>query len=66
MLDLSLINEVTPSEDGSSVTVGAGAYWTKVYSELEKRGLGVVGGRASPVGVGGSTLGGKLNCNDSG
>ncbi|KAI9157880.1 FAD-dependent monooxygenase CTB5 [Paramyrothecium foliicola] len=61
VLDLSLLNEVTPSKDGSSVVVGAGAYWVKVYAELEKRNLAVVGGRSSPVGVGGSTLQGGMS-----
>lgn len=56
VLDLALLNDIEPSEDRSYVTVGAGAYWRDVYKELRKHGLGVVGGRASPVGVGGSTL----------
>jgi FAD/FMN-containing dehydrogenase len=63
LLDLSLFNQVTPAEDGLSVTVGAGAYWAKVYKALEARGLGVAGGRTSPVGVGGSTLQGTSGFN---
>ncbi|KAM0323663.1 hypothetical protein ACHAQA_008598 [Verticillium albo-atrum] len=47
VIDLTLIREVEPSEDGRS--------------ELEKRELGVVGGRVSPVGVGGSTLQGGMS-----
>ncbi|KAG7112548.1 FAD-dependent monooxygenase CTB5 like protein [Verticillium longisporum] len=61
ILDLSLLCDIKPSADGSSVVVGAGAYWRDVYRVLEARGLGVVGGRSSPVGVGGSTLQGGLS-----
>lgn len=59
VIDLSLLRQVTPSEDGSSVTVGAGAKWIDVSQALDKKGLAVVGGRNSAVGVGGLTLGGK-------
>lgn len=60
LVDLSLLCEVTPSDDGTSVVVGGGARWKDVYSVLDKMGLGVVGGRNSDVGVGGLTLGGKF------
>jgi hypothetical protein len=59
VIDMSLLNEVTPSVDGTSVVIGMGARWGHVFNMLEKRGLAVVGGRASDVGVGGFTLGGK-------
>ena len=60
LIDLSLFREVTPSEDGSSVVIGAGAKWIDVSKVLDEKGLAVVGGRNSAVGVGGLTLGGKL------
>ena len=60
LIDLSLFCEVTPSEDGSYVVVGAGARWKDVYKTLDEQGLAVVGGRNSAVGVGGLTLGGEL------
>ena len=60
MIDLSLFCEVVPSEDGSSVIIGAGAKWIDVSKVLDERGLAVVGGRNSAVGVGGLTLGGTL------
>jgi hypothetical protein len=60
LIDLSLLNEVTPSEDGLSVTIGGGAKWMDVSKVLDEKGLAVVGGRNSTVGVGGLTLGGKL------
>ena len=60
VIDLSLLCEVTPSEDGSTVVIGAGAKWMDVSKVLEEKGLGIVGGRNSAVGVGGLTLGGML------
>lgn len=58
LLDLGLLNEVRCSEDGSTVSVGAGARWGDVSQALDKRGLAVAGGRNSDVGVGGLALGG--------
>ena len=60
LIDLSLFCDVVPSENGSSVVIGAGAKWIDVSKVLDERGLAVVGGRNSAVGVGGLTLGGKL------
>lgn len=60
IIDLSLFCQVTPSEDGSSVVIGSGARWRDVSKVLDSRGLAVVGGRNSAVGVGGFLLGGEL------
>ena len=60
LIDLGQFRQVTPSEDGTSVAIGAGAKWMDVSRTLDERGLAVVGGRNSAVGVGGLTLGG--NC----
>ena len=60
VIDLGLFGEVVPSDDGSSVTIGAGAKWMDVSKTLDEMGLAVVGGRNSAVGVGGLTLGGGL------
>ena len=60
VVDLGLFREVIPSEDGSSVVIGAGAKWMDVSKVLDKKGLAVVGGRNSAVGVGGMILGGKI------
>ena len=60
LIDLGLFCEVTPSKDGLSVAIGAGAKWMDVSKVLDKKGLAVIGGRNSAVGVGGLTLGGKL------
>lgn len=61
LIDLGLFCEVTPSKDGSSVAIGAGAKWMDVSKVLDEKGLAVVGGRNSVVGVGGLTLGGGLS-----
>ncbi|TGO46851.1 hypothetical protein BOTNAR_0561g00070 [Botryotinia narcissicola] len=63
LIDLNCFNEVIPSEenDESSVVVGAGCRCMDVSNVLDKRGLAVVGGRNSAVGVGGLTLGGGLS-----
>ncbi len=60
LIDLSVFREVTPSDDGSHVFIGAGAKWMDVSKVPDEKGLAVVGGRNSAVGVGGLTLGGKL------
>lgn len=60
LLDLSRFSDVTISNDGSSVTVGTGARWSRVNQVLEAKGIAVPGGRNGSVGVGGFTLGGKL------
>jgi FAD/FMN-containing dehydrogenase len=60
VIDLSLFCEVTPAVDESTVTIGTGAKWIDVYKVLDKKGLIVMGGRNSPVGVGGLTLQGEI------
>ncbi|KAJ4286983.1 hypothetical protein N0V90_012864 [Kalmusia sp. IMI 367209] len=59
LIDMSHLSDMTSSEDGSSVTIGAGARWGKVYEVLEAKHLTVAGGRNSAVGVGGLVLGGN-------
>ncbi|CAG8960007.1 hypothetical protein HYFRA_00013195 [Hymenoscyphus fraxineus] len=61
IIDLSLFREVTPSEDRKSVVIGAGCKWGDVSKVLDQKGLAVVGGRNSAVGVGGLTLGGGIS-----
>ncbi|KAK3937345.1 hypothetical protein QBC46DRAFT_12195 [Diplogelasinospora grovesii] len=61
VIDLSLFCAVTPAADGSTVTVGTGAKWIDVYKALDEKGLVVVGGRNSPVGVGGLILQGGIS-----
>ena len=59
LIDLGQLNRVSPSLDGTTVTIGGGAKWMDVSSSLDKIGMAVVGGRNSAVGVGGLTLGGE-------
>ncbi|KAL3449126.1 hypothetical protein BJX65DRAFT_306191 [Aspergillus insuetus] len=61
LIDMSRISGVTLSDDESIAGIGAGARWIDVYGVLEEKGLAVVGGRASTVGVGGFTLGGGIS-----
>lgn len=61
VVDMTLMNEVTVSEDKQSVVLGVGARWADVSTKLDSMGLAVVGGRSSYVGVGGLVLGGKYN-----
>jgi FAD/FMN-containing dehydrogenase len=44
-----------------TVSVGAGSTWGSVYAHLDALQLGVNGGRASGIGVGGLTLGGGIS-----
>lgn len=60
-IDLVKLSSIEIAKDQMTVRIGAGSVWGDVYSTLEKQGLVVVGGRVSDVGIGGLTLGGKLN-----
>lgn len=63
-IDLGRLNHVRVSNDpkGSETTVdlGPGNRWGKVYTELAKHGLTVAGGREGNVGVAGLILGGGM------
>ncbi|MCJ1417466.1 hypothetical protein MMC32_003810 [Xylographa parallela] len=61
LIDLGHFCEVTPSKQGSSVAIGAGGKWMDVSKVLDGKGLAVIGGRNSAVGVGGLILGGGLS-----
>ncbi|QRW20990.1 FAD-binding domain protein [Rhizoctonia solani] len=53
--------DIKVSKDEKSVIVGAGNRWGDVYTETEKYGVTVAGGRVSSVGVSGFLLGGGLS-----
>lgn len=55
-IDLSGLKHVNTT--GLVTSVGGGARWDDVYRTLQPLGLGVVGGRNAPVGVGGLITGG--------
>lgn len=58
-IDLANLESVVLSVEKRIAKVGAGNIWAKVYKELAKDGVAVVGGRGSDIGVGGFTLGGE-------
>jgi hypothetical protein len=60
-IDLSLLNEITVSEDETTTHIGPGNRWLDVYSYLDTRKLSVVGGRVAEIGVGGLILGGGIS-----
>jgi hypothetical protein len=45
---LEKMNEVTLSSDKKIAAIGPGNRWLRVYEELQKEGLAVIGGRVSP------------------
>jgi len=61
LIDMSLFDQVTPSDDSKAALIGAGCRWVEVYRRLQEKGLAIAGGRNSAVGVGGLTLGGGLS-----
>ncbi|KAI1657938.1 hypothetical protein F4813DRAFT_64641 [Daldinia decipiens] len=60
-IDMRDLKGVKLSDDRSAVDISAGETWTNVYTELEKYGLTVAGGRVGRLGVAGFILGGGLS-----
>jgi FAD/FMN-containing dehydrogenase len=60
-IDLVRLNKIELEADKKSATIGAGNRWGRVYRELEKDEVTVIGGRVASVGVGGVILGGKFS-----
>jgi hypothetical protein len=52
------MNSVSVSDDKKIVAIGAGNRWGNIYPTLDDLDLIMVGGRLSPVGVGGLLTGG--------
>ncbi|KAF7879665.1 uncharacterized protein EAF02_007835 [Botrytis sinoallii] len=61
IIKLSRLIEVTLNSKTNIVSVGVGNSWGNVYKFLSDKGLAIVGGRVSTVGVGGLNLGGGLS-----
>ncbi|KAF8124592.1 FAD dependent oxidoreductase [Boletus edulis] len=55
---MTRFSDIVYNSEARTVTVGTGLIWDDVYAVLEPRGVNVVGGRISGVGVAGLTLGG--------
>jgi FAD/FMN-containing dehydrogenase len=60
-IDLLNLTSLTISADRKQVSVGTGLRWGQIYSQLDKVGLAVIGGRNSDIGAGGLTLGGGIS-----
>lgn len=58
-IDLAGLNIVDVSPDKTVTGIGPGNRWINVYSQLDRLGLAVPGGRVSSVGVGGLVTGGE-------
>ena len=58
-IDLAKLNQVDVTGDDTQVSIGSGNRWADVYLKLDALGISTSGGRASTVGVGGLTIGGK-------
>jgi FAD/FMN-containing dehydrogenase len=60
-IDMRGLTGIEVSEDQNVARIAAGEHWAGVYEKLHSLGLGVSGGRAAKVGVGGFILGGLLS-----
>lgn len=60
-IDFIHLTDVELSKDKKIASVGAGNTWYNVYEQLTPKNLTVIGGRVSPIGVGGLTLGGGIS-----
>jgi len=60
-ISMSKFNTNRLVDNDKVVQVGPGQTWANVYQYVSPYGLGVAGGRFSPVGVGGLLLGGGIN-----
>ncbi|KAK8112600.1 oxidoreductase [Apiospora sp. TS-2023a] len=60
-LDLTGLNDIEVTQEGTVVRVGTGATWDAVYQKLDPLGRTVAGGRVAGVGIGGLTLGGGIS-----
>ncbi|MBL1098437.1 FAD-binding oxidoreductase [Streptomyces coffeae] len=58
LVDLGQLNEVRPDREAGTVTVGAGARNSGIYTALQPHNLAISAGRCPTVGISGLTLGG--------
>lgn len=61
VVDLGLLDQVQVSDDRSSVNLGPGSRWRRVWQVLDPLEITVAGGRDAGVGVGGYLLGGGMS-----
>ncbi|KAF4556444.1 FAD-binding domain-containing protein 54 [Elsinoe fawcettii] len=60
-VDFSRMNEIKLSEDKKIASIQTGNTWSRVYAELAKDDVVVIGGRVERIGVGGLTTGGGIS-----
>ncbi|KAF2191541.1 FAD-binding domain-containing protein, partial [Zopfia rhizophila CBS 207.26] len=60
-IDMQSMNQVSVSADKGTVTIGPGNRWGNIYPTLDDQNLAMVGGRVTPVGVGGLVTGGGVS-----
>lgn len=60
VIDLAYLNTTDYNPETKVASIGIGARWVEVYFALQEHEVVVAGGRQSPVGVGGLTLGGGV------
>ena len=57
-IDMQSLSSIVLNADKTVASIGPGARWAQVYSQLDPMELAVTGGRVAPVGVGGFITGG--------
>ncbi|EXJ71952.1 uncharacterized protein A1O5_04454 [Cladophialophora psammophila CBS 110553] len=60
-MSLEKLNTIKLSSDKKTADIGPGNTWFNVYTALQPAGVTVIGGRVSPIGVGGLTTGGGIS-----
>ncbi|KAK7710525.1 hypothetical protein SLS63_012955 [Diaporthe eres] len=60
-VSLRNLNSIALSADRKTAFIQPGNTWGHIYSELEKYDLAVIGGRVTPIGIGGLTTGGGIS-----
>lgn len=60
-VSLKSLDDITLSADRKTAFIQPGNTWGHIYYELEKYDLSVIGGRVTPIGIGGLTTGGGIS-----
>lgn len=55
------LNSIELSSDRKTAFIQPGNTWSQIYTELEKYDVAAIGGRVSPIGIGGLTTGGGVS-----
>ncbi len=57
---MTRFKDITYDAKTQTAAIGAGNIWDDVYEALNARGVNILGGRVSQIGVAGFTLGGGM------